>query len=64
MPNNGIVEIWPCFHQMGQVFLVESHSQTREQLMRAKEGISYPLKGFALILQVSIGSLQLWNRIE
>lgn len=35
------------FCQMGQAFLIiESHSQPGEQLMRAKEGISYPLKGF------------------
>lgn len=41
-----------------------SPSQPGGQLMRAKEGISYPLKGFALILQVSIWSPQLLSRTE
>lgn len=41
-----------------------SPSQPGGQLMRAKEGINYPLKGFALILKVSIWSLPLFGRTE
>lgn len=44
--------------------LLLTPSQPRGQLMRPKEGISYPLKGFALILQVSIWFLQLLSRTE
>lgn len=40
------------------------HTHPRAQLMRAEEGITHPLKGIALILQVGLQSLQLWSRMD